>query len=114
MARGRVTATILNGASLSQAVSIPGRIVGIIMPAVWTAADLSFQGSIDNVTYQELIDPAGANLSVVGPAGGEAVANLDLRFEGFPYIKVRSGTAGAPVNQLADRAIQIVYDSARA
>jgi hypothetical protein len=84
------------------------------MPAAWTAADLSFQGSIDNVTYQEIIDPAGANLSVVGPAGGEAVGNLDLRVEGFSYIKVRSGTAAAPVNQAADRAIQIVYDSARA
>ncbi len=88
-------ATIAASASLSDAVRLPpGHVlVGIVMPATWTAADLTFQFSADNVTYQNAYDAAGTELTVTGTAA--ATIPVDpLYFRCAPFLKVRSGTAG--------------------
>ena len=54
---GRIhTATIALSGSLSAAVAIPltHNLVGLVMPAAWDAADLTFQGSFDGTTYGNL------------------------------------------------------------
>lgn len=102
-------ATIANGASLSDAVVLNGQtLVAIAMPAAWTAATLSFQVSYDGgTTYQEMFDTAGAAISyTVGAAQFHAVDPV-LWF-GVHRLKVRSGTAGAAVNQGAARVINLI------
>lgn len=104
-------ATIANGASLSDGknISIKGAsIVGIVMPASWTAADLTFQGSLDGTTWYELVTTTGAAVTIASPAAGTWIAINPGDFAGVPWLKVRSGTSGAAVNQGGARTITIV------
>ena len=105
------TATILNGASLSDAIDlgVGPQMVGIQMPAAWTAADMTFQASVDGATYANLTDDAGTEVTFTVSASKFVTlrtAALDL-FYGKRYLKLRSGTAGAATNQGADRAIKV-------
>lgn len=104
------TATIANGASLSGAVDLgtmrPGRMT---LPAAWTAAAGTFAVSADGVTYGPLYDWAGTEVSIASAsmvASREIVLDPTL-FLSVRYLKVRSGTNGAPVNQGAARAIVV-------
>lgn len=102
-----IDATILSGESLSAAVNLAGHVLcGVYMPAAWTAAGLSFQASIDGETFVDIYS-AGAELTAA--AGASQYVALDsMLFLGVRSIKVRSGTAGVPVNQGADRALILV------
>jgi len=103
--------TISNGTSLSEAENLRGYVpYGIEMPSVWTAADLTFQVSTDGTNWLNLYDDTGEyTLSAAASrAIGFPGANV---FTGFQYIKVRSGTSGTPVNQIADRVIRIACKS---
>lgn len=105
---GLVTATIASGQSLSPGVNLDGlHLCGIRMPAGWDAAGISLQVSYDGQVWRDLYDVSGA---VAIPAGANQHIALELaRFVGIGgWIKVRSGTAGAPVNQTADRAVELV------
>lgn len=103
---------ILSGQSLSDVLDCEGfRVVGIIMPSAWTAADLTFQISPDNKqNYSSLYDGLGAsgNEIVVRATTSRHIALATDDFEGFSYLKVRSGTQSLPVNQGADRTIGVV------
>lgn len=100
----RPQVTIANGTSLSPAVYIgAGDLVAIEMPAVWTAANLTFQTSSDGVTFQNLKDDSGNEVTATAAAGvniaiGEGTAKAE-DFRGAVYIKIRSGTSAVPVNQ---------------
>lgn len=101
------TVTIANGASLSSAVDLGGRkLVGIIMPSSWTAASLTFQGSVDGTNFFNVYDGA-TERSLTVAASYYSMLNIG-DWVGFRYIKFRSGTAGTPVNQGADRVITLV------
>lgn len=105
------TVTIANGASLSGALDTKGMtVVGFEMSAAWTAAGLSFQGSDDNSTFGNVYDSAGevtiASASVV--ASGRLIIDATRLVGMGRYIKVRSGTAGTPVNQGAARTLGIL------
>ena len=76
-------------------------------PPTWTAADLTFQFSADNVTYQNAYDAAGTELTVVGTAAANIPVD-PLYFRCAPFLKVRSGTAGTAVAQAAARSIGLV------
>ena len=105
---GRVAATIANAASLSAAVEIAGmELVAIEMPAAWTAANLTFQGTHDGATFNNVHDDAGTEVSVTAAAARYIRLNPEL-WGGFHSVKVRSGTAGTPVNQGAERIINLV------
>lgn len=102
------TATIANGGSLSAAVDLTkGRLVGIQMPAGWDAAAITFQGSYDGATFANLYDKGGTEYSVT-TAASRFVLLPAADFAGLRYIKARSGTAGVPVNQTAERALTLV------
>lgn len=104
------TTTIASGASLSPAIDLSQyidvgsyRMLGIQMPSAWTAADLTFLGSLDGVTYTN-ISVSGSELEV------DAAANLYLPLDpsifGFlQFLKIRSGTSGSPVVQGALRTL---------
>jgi hypothetical protein len=105
-----VDAVIANGQSLSGLIPLGNEtLCGIQMPAAWTAADLSFQVSYDGTTWAEMIDQAGANIAVTGPAASEYVAfnNATIAlFAGVRFLKIRSGPVGAPVAQGAARTLK--------
>ena len=109
-------ATIASGTSLSPAVYIgAGEIVSIDMPAGWDAASLTFQKSTDGVNFEDVHDDAGnevtaqvtASVSITigeGTAAGKAKRE---DFLGAPFLKIRSGTSAAPVNQGAERQLKV-------
>ena len=95
-----VTATIAASGSLSPQTDIfPYTLVGIQMPAAWTAASMSFQVSPDEgVTWLELVTYAGANLALT-VAAGQYIAVDPTQWKGITSVKVRSGTLASPVTQ---------------
>lgn len=100
------TVTIASGASLSDAVDIEGAaIVGIQMPASWTAAALTFQGSSDDLTFGNISNDAGAEKSITVSASAFVSIPVSSFLGGCSSVKVRSGTAATPVNQAGDRSI---------
>lgn len=102
-----LTVTIANGASLSGAAHIgAGTLAGIQLPT-FTSAALTFQGSADGVTYVEVVDASNQAVTFTATTGALYLkAPADLA--GIPYIKVRSGTSGAAVNQGAARTISLI------
>lgn len=111
--------TIANGASLSGSINLNGltdaphglRLFGIVMPAAWTAANLTFQASFDGgTTYVDMYDYNG--LEVVATASTSRLIVLDpVVFASIPLLKIRSGTAASAVNQGGDRTLTLVLRS---
>lgn len=105
------TVTIANGQSLSDAADLgTGRLVGIIMPAEWTTAALTFQANADaGATVYDVYDDATER--TITSAGATASRFLALPLSdwlGMRGLKVRSGTGASPVNQGAARTIILV------
>lgn len=101
-------ATIANGESLSAAVDLGGwRVAGIVMPASWTAANLTLQTSPDGETYNNRYDRSGTEYTITAAASRSIQIPLDDLLS-VRFIKVRSGTSGSPVNQGAERSITLV------
>jgi hypothetical protein len=102
--------TIASGGSLSGAANLgSGKLVGIIMPASWTAADLTFNVTADGTNYFNLYDDVVERTIPSAAAAASHFIGLDYRqWLMVQGIKVRSGTAGIPVNQGADRIITLV------
>ena len=97
--RNVVVATIANGTAVSDHVNLRGEVlVGIRMPAVWDAANLTFQVSMDDVTYLDAYSGAGAE-HVVTAAASRHIWVDPSNFAGYRWLIVRSGTTGTPVNQ---------------
>ena len=103
----QVVATIVLGQSLSAAVALDlVRYSGIIMPAAWDAANLTFQVATALAgPYTNLYNSAGAEV-VVTAAAGRTIMTENL--PKWPYLIIRSGTAGTPVVQTAARQIVLV------
>lgn len=101
-------ATIANGQSLSDAIDLGGlRLVSIVMPSAWTAANLTFQVSHDGTTYNNLYDAGGSEVTTT--AAASRYIYLDPAFwSGIRFLKVRSGTSGAAVAQGAERLVTLV------
>lgn len=98
-------ATIALNGSLSNAIALSGAwLVQIDIPAGWTAAVLTFQSSPDGETYSDLYDTSNTEISLTVSAGKARRVDPNL-FMGIPYIKLRSGTSGSPVNQLTSAKI---------
>jgi hypothetical protein len=102
-----LTATIANGASLSQGLYIGGRIASITLPSAWTAANLTFQASQDGATFTDVYDSAGNE--VTATAAASHTITID-QFNGAIFIKIRSGTGGTPVAQGAARALTVLVE----
>ena len=98
--RTAIVATIAQDASVSDPVNLQGAVlVGIRMPAVWDAANLTFQVSMDDVTYLNAYNDAGAEHVVVVTAASTHIWVEPTDFAGYRWLKVRSGTAALPVDQ---------------
>ena len=99
---------IANGESLSTALDLDGGVLeGFIMPAAWTAATVSFEGSMDDTTYYECGDGT-AEVSLVADTGWIIAIPMGSINGLGRYVKVRSGTSVIPVNQAAARTITLL------
>lgn len=105
-----LAATIANGASLSDAVETNGRgIVAVRIPSGWTAANLTFQVSVDGgTTFVNAYDSAGAEITCVVTAADTFISVNSAVFIGADQIKVRSGTSGTPVNQSGGDVVTLI------
>jgi hypothetical protein len=101
---------IANGASLSGVIDARGkRLARVLIPATWTAANLTFQSSVDGTNFNDLYDEYGAEVSVMATVGKVAALSSNaIPLSDLMYLKIRSGTTGTPVNQGADRTLTIV------
>ena len=105
-----VTATIANGASLSDAILInEAAVVGIKMPAAWTAADLTLQAAGEDAesTFNNVYDQEETEVTIQADASRHIVLE-PAKFIGIKWLKIRSGTAASAVNQGGARSI-VVY-----
>jgi len=109
--------TIASGAALSDEIPVGARrIVGIQMPAGWTAASITFAGFVrtdgavpPTDTFGKVQDAAGTEVALTSPAADTYVAIADtVALQALGRVKIRSGTAGTPVNQGADRVLYVV------
>lgn len=108
MYRKTFTATIANGQSLSGAVDLEGMMPAwAVMPAAWTAAGLTFQGSFDGTNFFNLYDLT-AEISATSAAASVAIQLNEIADLGLHSLKIRSGTAAVPVAQGAERVITLV------
>lgn len=102
------TATISAGNSLSAEVALGEKtLVGIVMPGTWTAASLTFQATPDDINFYEMYDSAGNEITVPA-AAGQFIQIDPTMWRGITGLKVRSGTATTPVNQVAAATITLV------
>lgn len=110
MSNVNTSLTIANGASQSDAIRLNGSaLVGIELPAAWTTANLTLLASNDNSTFNPVYDSAGTEVTITAAASRYVVLQPGLFF-GMEWLKLRSGTAGTPVNQGADRVIKVTTD----
>ncbi len=103
--------TIASGASLSSAASLNNAtLVGVLAPAAWTAAGLSFEVALEpGGTFYPVRDAAGDVVECVGFSAGDYILLPAGAFHGIAEIKVRSATSGSPVNQGAARTLTLVF-----
>lgn len=108
---------IASGASVSSVLQLGGAVpCALVLPAAWTAANITFLGSVDGINYGAIFDgDAGSEseykltTTYTAQAGGEnrAIPMNPDRFQGYNYIKLRSGTQAVAVAQGAARTIQV-------
>lgn len=110
--RTTTTATIASSGSLSGGVKLGTyRLAGIVMPASWTAASISFQVSADGgVTYSDLYYDDGVEVSVITSTSRAVAFNTSVAqaLSGYGALKIRSGLTGSTVNQAASRTLTLV------
>lgn len=98
--------TIADGQALSGKTFIGhGALVSLIIPAGWDAASITFRGSADGENFYDIYDYLGTEVEL--EAAASRMISID-NFAGAPWMKVRSGTAGSPVNQTGDIVLTLV------
>jgi hypothetical protein len=97
-----------------QALSGPVASVGygvclLLLPAAWTDAPLTLQGSLDEgepAAWADLYDHLG-NEVVLAATAGRALTLPPTLLLGWRWLRMRSGLAAAPVNQVAERLLTL-------
>lgn len=104
------TFTIALNGKQSDSVNIQDhQLLGLKMPAAWTAATVGFLGSTDNVNFATIYDDNGIEAqAIVDASRAVSLVSNALAIAPWPYIKLRSGTEALEVAQLAGRSIEIV------
>lgn len=106
-----LTATIAASGSLSDALQVAGKLVGVITPAAWTAAAITFSVSQDGTTFVDLYDDSTERTIASASIPTAASRMLALSLSSWlpvNYVKIRSGTAASPVVQASARSITLV------
>lgn len=106
----QVQVKITSGTALSSVGLVSWeQLVGILMPAGWDAADITFQNSLDGTTFGDVFTVSGEyKIPSAQVAVGRTLILSPLDTNPLFQIKVRSGITSAPVNQTADRIITLL------
>lgn len=104
-----VPLSFTSGASVSEPVHLGGlRLFAIGFPSPWTGASVTFQISLDGgASWSNLRDKNGDEVAVT-PVAGDCTLLDPAQFAAIQHIRLRAGTAAAPVVQDAARALQLV------
>ena len=104
-----VTATIANGAALSDAIDIRGVIRGeVLIPSAWTAADMGFQrSSTVGGTFVPAANALGNLIEITLTTPTDRSFSIPDDVFSASFIKLWSQTAGAGVNQGAARSVVV-------
>jgi hypothetical protein len=93
--------TFAAGAPASGTVSLLNlHIIGIDMPATWTAATITFLTSIDGITFKTTADVTGAEITITAAASTHIVVP-PLSAPSAKFVKLQSGSSAATVNQVS-------------
>lgn len=110
--RGQQTATIANGASVSNAVDLTKTaLMGFIAPAAWTTAALNLEVSLDGANWVTagVIGPDGVAVGSWSAVTAGAAYAVDVAgMLPWEYVRFRSGTAASAVNQGAARTFTVI------
>jgi hypothetical protein len=104
-----VLATIAANQSLSGSVDLGGSfVIGLVMPAAWTPAVATLQGSADGTTFYDLYDGMAGSELAFNVKPGTMVNINPNRLRCCAAIKLRSGTGAKPVLQTAARQFTLI------
>ena len=94
--------TIPAGSSVSEGAHVTEMsLVGVYMPAAWTAAGLALEVSTDNATWLPVYNTDGGSVYAATVGTSRYVPINRALTLGAIYLRVRSGTTAVPVNQVA-------------
>jgi len=82
--------------------------MAVITPAAWDTAKLSVQGSLDKTTWFDIHLWQEEYDTKHNVSANECHIMSEYPLRGIPYLRFRSGTAAAPVNQTATRNLTII------
>jgi hypothetical protein len=102
---------ILNNQSMSSSIGISGanqQVVGLILPAAWDPAPITFQWSLDNGFWYDIFDRQGHEQTFVWTANAFVPIQSQYGFYSFPYLQIRSGSRAKPIKQTATRQFVII------
>jgi hypothetical protein len=102
--------TIANAANVSGGLDLTSLyLVGLRMPAAWTAADIVVQASPDGVTWFDLYDQYG-NIARVTAEASRTISLVQADFACVRQVRLHSVAVGAntDLNQGADRVISLI------
>lgn len=104
-----ITATISNGASLSEEINLTEfRLVGIQLPAsISSATALTFQAGGVSGSLNDMYTSTGSELSYTVAASRFVVVD-PADFAGAAFLKIRTGTSASPTSQGADRTLTLI------
>ena len=120
MAMPRIVAvTISSGAATSGAFAFQGqRVIGVVVPSVWTAGDVSFEIEYPSGTWVKVVDRAGALYKLTGvatsaaefhlTAGDANQADIIIMGTGNGRVVSTNTSSEANVNQGADRSVAVI------
>jgi hypothetical protein len=96
--------TISSGQTTSTALDCGGcNLVGIIFPAAFTGATVSFEGSVDGTNFYTMKNDTGSTLSLTASTSS-FVAIVPSDFAAAGHLKIVSASSEG-----ADRTITLVY-----
>lgn len=103
-----VPITIQSGQSVAEPLDLRGQSVcGIYMPDGWDAANLTFQASRDDSTWQDVYRVDGTSEYSLTVAANRYIPVDMPTMWGIRFLRLRSGTSGTPVVQTADRTLYV-------
>jgi hypothetical protein len=86
-------------------------LVGVITPAAWTAAAITFEASIDGTNWRPMRSSSAEVSIVTGQISTTEARYIALDpniFRGVRFVRLRSGVSGTFVNQAAARTLTLV------
>jgi hypothetical protein len=100
--------TIPAGESLSSSGDLSARSVLLILaPIDWTPANVSFMISDDNISFYNLTDHDGEEVTRAIKPGCAIMVDSAVT-QAATYVAVRSGSAESPIEQEADRTLTLI------